>query len=134
MMGALEALLAREACMRLCLDIAVLADARDAAGLAQLFTEDGVFERLGQVFRGREAIRQAIAARPAEVWSRHYPANIRIDIADDGRSANGSSYLLMFRGKAGVDGHELIHAEYLDEFALTAEGWRFSARKVSLRP
>ena len=96
--------------------------------------EDGVFDRPGQISQGRETIRAAIAARPAEVWTRHYCSNIRIDLASDGLSASGQSYLLLFRGRHGSADHEIVRAEYRDTFALTASGWRIQSRKVAVLP
>ena len=133
-MGSVEALLAREACQRLCLDFAAHADASAAEASAALFVEDGVFDRPGQISQGRETIRAAIAARPAEVWTRHYCSNIRIDLASDGLSASGQSYLLLFRGRHGSADHEIVRAEYRDTFALTASGWRIQSRKVAVLP
>lgn len=134
MNAGLEALLAREACARLCVDFAGHADAREADRLALLFTSDGEFDRLGQVFKGREAIRNAIAARPEDVWTRHYVSNIRIDVGPDGLAARGVCHLLLFRGKTGTAGHEVIHAEYEDVFVRAEEGWQIASRKVIGRP
>lgn len=133
-MSSIEALLAREACQRLCLDFAVHADASAAEALAALFVEDGVFDRPGQTSQGRVTIRAAIAARPAEVWTRHYCSNIRIDLSSDGQSAIGQSYLLLFRGRHGATDHEIVRAEYHDAFVLTTSGWRIQSRKVAVLP
>ncbi len=133
-MSSIEALLAREACQRLCLDFAVHADASAAEALAALFVEDGVFDRPGQTSQGRVTIRAAIAARPAEVWTRHYCSNIRIDLSSDGQSAIGQSYLLLFRGRNGATYNEIVRAEYHDAFVLTTSGWRIQSRKVAVLP
>ncbi|MBL6751946.1 MAG: nuclear transport factor 2 family protein [Nevskia sp.] len=121
-------------CERLCLDYCAHADAPRPDEVAQLYTPDGEFDRVGQVFKGREAIRALIAGRPPGVWTRHECSNIRIEVGADGRTASGHCDLLMQRGKAGVEGHETIRGEYFDEFEQTAEGWRFSSRKVILKP
>ncbi len=133
-MNTLEAVLAREACHRLCLDFAAHADASNADALALLFAENAVFERLGQISQGRDAIRAAIAARPADVWTRHYCSNIRIDLASDGQSASGEGYFLLFRGTKGSSEHQIVHAEFRDLFTLTPSGWRFLSRKVAVLP
>ena len=133
-MSPIEALLVREACQRLCLDFAAHADAGDADALAALFVEDGVFDRLGQVSKGREAIRAVIAARPADVWTRHYCSNIRIDLASDGQSASGQGYFLLFRGPKGSTDHQIVHAEFRDTFAPTTAGWRIASRNVVVLP
>ncbi len=133
-MSGIDALLAREACTRLCADFAAHADEKAADALAGLFIAEGMFDRLGQIFTGHAAIRDVIAARPAEIWVRHYTSNVRIDLAADGQTASGRCHLLMFRGRVGAEGHEVIHAGYEDAFVLTDAGWRFSSRKVIARP
>jgi ketosteroid isomerase-like protein len=131
-MEGINALLAREACQRLCLDFAAHADQNNPDALAALFMPDAVFERLGEIHRGREAIRALIAGRPADVWSRHYCSNIRIDLAPDGQSASGQGYFLMFRGPVGSADRATVHAEFRDTFVLTPSGWRIQSRKVFL--
>ena len=56
-------------CEALCKAYGDRADARDADGLAALYVEDGVFDRLGQRLVGRDAIRDVIASRPLDVWT-----------------------------------------------------------------
>ena len=122
------------ACEALCKIYGPHADAGEADALADLYTPDGVFDRLGQRIVGRDAIRQVIAGRPAGVWTKHRCSNVRIEIAPDGCSATGRTDLDMERGQQGVDKVDHIRAEYSDEFVLTAEGWRFRTRVVRLVP
>lgn len=123
---------AREACFGLCYEYAVQADAGNAVALAALYTEDGVFDRMGQRFVGREAIRQVIAGRPVGVWTRHVFSDVHVDISGDGRSASGRALLCMQRGRDGERDIEEVRAEFEDCYALTAEGWRFRERMVRL--
>ena len=125
---------AREACEALCKAYGPHADAGDADALANLYTPDGVFDRLGQLIVGRDAIRQLIAGRPAGVWTKHHCSNVRIEVAADGRSARGRTDLEMQRGSADVEKVDEVRAEYFDAFVLTEEGWRFKSRKVVLVP
>jgi ketosteroid isomerase-like protein len=120
-------------CERLCRDYCTHADAPNADALAALYAADGVFDRVGQLFAGRAAIRGLIAGRPPGTWTRHQCRNVRIELAADGRSASGHCDLLMQRGSAGADQHDTIRAEYFDAFVLTDEGWRFASRKVVLK-
>ncbi len=123
--------IAQEACEALSHDYGRLADAWDAEGLAALFTEDGVFDRLGTRYEGREAIRHFIANRPREFWARHEGRNFRLQLAADGRSAEGWLDLRLERGRAGeTTPFEVINARYHDRFLLTPAGWRFAERKV----
>jgi len=124
---------ARSACEVLCQAYGRHADAREADALAALFVPDGVFDRLGTEFRGRDAIRGVIASRPAGVWTKHVCSNPRIEVSADGRSASGTVDLDMERGQDGVEKIERMRGVYTDQFVLTDEGWRFAVRKVVLR-
>ncbi len=123
---------ALRACEALCKTYGPHADAGDADALAGLYTPDGVFDRLGQLIVGRDAIRQVIAGRPPGVWTKHVCSNVRIELAADGRSASGRVDLDMERGQAGVEKVDRIRAEYVDQFVLSDEGWRFRRREVRL--
>lgn len=125
---------ARAACEALCHAYGPHADAGEADALAQLYTENAVFDRLGQRFVGRAAIRGVIAGRAPGVWTKHACSNIRVDIDADGRAANGHVDLAMQRGREGSAEVEHLRAEYFDRFVLTEEGWRFSERRVVLVP
>ncbi len=106
--------------------------AGEADAFANLYTPDGVFDRMGQLIVGFDAIRNVIAGRAPGVWTRHDCSNIRIEIGADGRSATGRVDLQMQRGREGAAEIEHLRAEYFDRFVLTDQGWRFSLRKVSL--
>lgn len=121
---------ARAACEALCKAYGPAADAGDGEALANLFTPDGVFNRLGTEIAGRAAIRAMIASRPVGVWTQHQCSNVRIEIAADGRSASGKVDLQMRRGSADGDSVDEIRAEYTDRYVLTDEGWRIRERKV----
>ena len=121
-------------CEALCKAYGECADARDADGLAALYIEDGVFDRFGQRFVGRHAIRDVIASRPAGVWTRHAFINCRIDVGADRKTATGTVSLEMQRGRDGASEIEHIRAECHDAFVLTGQGWRFASRKVVPTP
>lgn len=124
---------AQRACEALCKAYGPHADAREADALANLFAPDGVFDRLGTEFKGREAIRSVIAGRPAGVWTKHVCSNVRIEVGADGRGAHGTVDLEMERGQDGSDKSEKLRGVYTDRFVLTDEGWRFASRKVVLK-
>ncbi|MGQ0621163.1 MAG: nuclear transport factor 2 family protein [Panacagrimonas sp.] len=121
-------------CESLCRAYGALADAGDADAFADLYTADGVFDRLGQLITGREALRDIIAGRPAGVWTRHRYSNARIEVATNARSASGRIDLEMQRGREGSSEVDHIRAEYQDHFVLTDRGWRFASRKVVIKP
>ena len=121
-----------EACTALVKAYGERADAGDADGFAQLYVEDGVFDRLGQLICGQAAIREVIAGRPPGTWSRHLCSNIRISVDDDGRGASGVVDLDMQRGQAGSEDIQRLHGKYEDRYVLTDRGWRIQSRRVSL--
>ncbi len=124
---------AREACERLSHDYGHHADAWEADKLAELFTPDGVFNRLGTKIAGRDAIRAFIAGRPRDVWQTHRGSHFTFTLGDDGRSATGTLDLEMARGKAGeTQASETVYARYHDQFVLTDAGWKIKLREVVL--
>lgn len=124
---------ARSACEALSHAYGHHADAWEADQLADLFTPDGVFDRLGVQIVGRAAIRDFIANRPRDVWQTHRGSNFRFQFGADGRSASGTLDLEMARGKVGeTQASDTVHARYHDQFVLTDAGWRFKLRKVVL--
>lgn len=122
------------ACTALCKAYGELADANEADAFAALYTEDGVFDRLGQLIEGPAALRNVIAGRPPGTWSRHVCSNIRIEVDADGRNASGTVDLDMQRGIAGSDEVQRLQAVYHDRYVLTDAGWRIRLRKVELVP
>ncbi len=116
------------ACARLLLRSIRAFDERDWPVYASLFTDDGVFIRANQPdepLAGREAIRAALAARPATRLTRHLCTNIEIDVLD-AEHARGSCYLVLY-----VEAGQRV-GEYHDTFERTAEGWRISRREGRL--
>jgi uncharacterized protein (TIGR02246 family) len=102
-------------------------DEKDWGAYAASFTEDGVFEILGQ----RRVGRDEIAAGPARDLTRfhrtqHFSTNHVIAV--DGDAATAQSYMLAVHvpdaGEPGV--HADIGGCYRCECRRTAEGWRFA--------
>jgi hypothetical protein len=142
-MDPLERLLAERACERLVLLYALYVDEGRAGEVASLFTEDGRWEGAdGSVMAGRDAIAAAFGARQglARRTSRHVCTNVLVDVADDGTSAAGSTYLMNYRhdsqnGAAAVPApadHPKFVGTYYDRFVSTADGWRIAERRFSM--
>jgi hypothetical protein len=119
------------ACTRLCIDFAHFVDTREYDSLAGLFTEEGTFERRGEVLRGRQSILGGMQARPADVITRHVCTNIRIQPQADG-SARGNCYLLLFHATSGEPSAAPTVAEYSDVYVLEAGSWRIQSRVAAL--
>lgn len=98
--------------------------------LVELFTEDGAFVGLATA-RGREDLRTFFAdlqkGSLTSWW--HFSSNETIELADDGGSATGETWLLQ---PCVVDGQSQIAAgRYVDRMVRCPDGrWRFSERKV----
>ena len=124
-------------CTRLCHDFAWTVDMRKYDMFAALFAPDGVFERAGQPSRGHEAIRKFLDARPADRVTRHLCTNIRIEMTGPD-TATGSCSALMYQSQAGKDAQlplpvsAPVVVEYLDDYVLTVEGWKFGYRRTSI--
>jgi ketosteroid isomerase-like protein len=137
----LNRLLDERACERLVIDYTHLVDFGEAARIADLFTEDGVWEAEGVRMDGRDAIRAGFGARQGVTrrTSRHVCTNLAITLtgADE---ATGISYLVNYRhdsptGTAELPapaGHPKFVGEYHDRFVRTADGWRIAHRRCTL--
>lgn len=125
------------ACTRLVHSYAHYADFGESRNAAALFTPEGVLEMPeGRHFAGREAIRKRLEEQPASQVSRHLISNLLIDPVDADR-ARGFCYFTLYRGtRDDADGHlasqvPFVVGHYDDEFAHTADGWRFAARRLT---
>ena len=138
---ALTRLLDERACERLVIDYTHLVDFGEAARIADLFTEDGVWEAEGVRMEGRDAIRAGFGARQGVTrrTSRHVCTNLAITLAgpDD---ATGVSYLVNYRHDSASGVAELpapaglpkFVGEYFDRFVRTPDGWRIAHRRCTL--
>lgn len=110
-------------------------DQRQYERVAELFTEDGRFNRLGTAYTGRDAIRQLFESRPADVVIRHLCTNIRITL-HSANEASGQCYAVFFKGTAAIDGELPVAAsapvvsEYHDVYLRTEQGWRIQERRA----
>ena len=79
----IERLLHEHACARLCIEFAHFIDAREHERFLDLFTDDGVLDRLGEVFDGKAAIADMLAARSPQLFTRHLCTDIVVDVHSD---------------------------------------------------
>ena len=116
-------------CTRLAHRFCCLADRSDAAGVANLFTANGKFERGDLRVEGRAGIEKMTAARPPGMVTRHLLTTTLVEaIADD--AAEGRHYCLVYVSGAGHNPERPIVREYQDRYRLTDEGWRIESRLV----
>lgn len=124
------------ACAQLTIHATYRADAHDIDGFLDLLTDDAVVVRMGETFAGREALLQMLRKRPRDRVTRHllgFPAVSRVD----DRTARSISYYTLFEANAAEAPSPPypLHdptgvGEYHDEYRLTEDGWRISARRI----
>lgn len=135
-MDDLQRLLIENACRTLVLHTAAHADAHEPDRLAACFTDDAVLVRPNAPpLRGREAIRQAYAQRPAGRLTRHLVTHTRVEI-ESAAVAHAHSVVLLWTGsladEPGPQGRPAQPPQVLGEFddhcVLTPAGWRIARR------
>lgn len=140
-MNDLDRLLAERACERLIVEYCRLVDFGEAGRIAELFTEAGRWEGVDLLLQGQNEIRGWFERREgvARRVSRHVCTNVAVDVVAEDR-AESLCYLINYR-QDRAEGDESLPVpgdipkyvgELRDTFARTAEGWRFSARKVDV--
>ncbi|MCP5263872.1 MAG: nuclear transport factor 2 family protein [Rhodoferax sp.] len=125
-------------CQAIVTAFSVHADLGELEQCAALFTEDGQFERRGEMLTGRPAILAALRARPPLLHARHHclPPHVTIRDAD---SADGITYFTIYRHEgalaagtpAPLTGPASI-GEFHDRFVRTPEGWRLRLRTTQV--
>jgi hypothetical protein len=139
-MDDLERLLIESACTRLVHEYCRRIDFGEGGRVAELFTDDGVWEGAGSPMRGTPAIRDGFAPleRSGAPLMRHLVTNVTIDVVDPD-TATGLTYWINYRGKRSADdtgpvpsGPPRFAGEYRDRFVRTPDGWRFAHRQASV--
>jgi ketosteroid isomerase-like protein len=134
-MDDLQRMAIERACERLVAQYCHFIDHGEAARVAELFTEDGVWTSPDATMAGREAVLAGFQRRQerAKRLSRHVCCNLLVEIQDEDH-ASGVVYLTLYRhdGEPGpriapLDGPAVV-GEYRDAFTRTADGWRFARR------
>jgi uncharacterized protein (TIGR02246 family) len=111
----------------------------DADGLAELFTEDGVWENpFFGTCRGREAIRSFFSdVSESIVWAYHIMVPIRIELASNGREASGTWYALSLSTQVSAKGprtHDpvIATADLEKQFVKKDGRWRIQHAKATM--
>ncbi len=121
-----------DACEELVLNYAWYRDRMDADGFGSIFSRDARLEVLGEVFEGRDAIRQRLIDGKDGPMTRHLMSTIRI-FPEDSDTARGVSYVTVYIAPRGdlpraLEDDPAI-GEYHDRFERTAEGWKIADRR-----
>ena len=125
-------------CARLCNDFIYHIDRRQYKQFINLFATDGLLDRFGVFFEGHGGLQKFCNARAKDAYVRHTCNNIRVDMTGS-NSATGTSCATMYQALAEpgavlplVPTALPLFAEYTDGYVLTADGWKFSSRKICL--
>jgi SnoaL-like domain len=104
-------------------------DERGGDGLADLFTEDGELDFMGELIRGRAAITDRLSGSGAAGLV-HVPYNPALDI--DGDTGTGTvDHMLLRRGDDGAFGVLLV-GRWIDKYAHDWNRWRIASRRIDL--
>jgi hypothetical protein len=123
-------------CRNLCYEFAYCIDHRKYRQLAELFSIDGVFDRVGQVLQGRPAIVEALEKRSVELRTRHVCHNVYFhEVTAD--QAKAIIYNTTLVGRGDPEGQAVPYAmsqgaflEFRDTYRKTSDGWRFAERSA----
>ncbi|MFB7636544.1 nuclear transport factor 2 family protein [Streptomyces sp. NPDC056149] len=101
----MDRLLAERACERLIIGFVHRLDLGDPGSVAELFTDDGVWEwpHAQRRVAGREALREYFGSRPGDRLSRRLMTNILVSVTSP-TTATATSYLTTYRVDGFVDG------------------------------
>jgi uncharacterized protein (TIGR02246 family) len=119
-------------CQRILTKFCLFNDRKQSDDLANLFTPDGVWLRLGKSLTGRENISKAMEARPATALHLHLLSNVFVMVTDADQ-AEVTSYKSIYYDAAGesldkpipLNGPKWVSV-YTDKFVRTDEGWRIA--------
>jgi ketosteroid isomerase-like protein len=129
---------AERACERLIVAYTHLIDFGEAARVAELFTEDGVWESAEATMRSRDEIAAGFARRQDNTGrrSRHVCTNVAVDLISATEAA-GVCYFTLYRADgvdpaavAPLEGPAIV-GEYHDRFVRTDDGWRIAHRRAT---
>lgn len=136
-MDATTRLLIEQECSKLPLLFAKYADDGDHVALAQLFTQDGTYDRPfqpGYPFHGRAAIQSIFRDRPP-ILVRHLVTNVLVEAVSQ-TQARGSNYVVMMSNHDLIEPPQSSNGIFVggfdDEYVLDDGTWRFASRKGHL--
>jgi uncharacterized protein (TIGR02246 family) len=105
-------------------------DSHDFDAYAALFTDDGELSLQGQTAKGRQAVRDFVAALPPEPRVIHIISNLSYRI--DGDTATGGAYWQDI-GMAGAVPGVLVAGHYEDTLRKVNGAWRIAKRDIVIQ-
>lgn len=137
-MDPMERLLAERACERLIIDFVHRLDLGEPSFVAELFTEDGVWQwpEDGRLVKGRDALRTYFGSRPADRLSRRMMSNVLVTVASPDTS-EAISYFTTYRvdgygGGVIPAGPPVQVGHYEDTFRRVGGTWLLASRTLRL--
>lgn len=128
-----EGISAREAITRLIFAYCSSIDSGRLDDTARLFS-DGTWRPGLRSFTGfdemHEFLSENVLLHDGVTGTRHTISNLRIDIADDGRTARSDCYVIVYQSVDGSAPHIIFQGAYEDSFSRVDEQWRFAERKI----
>ena len=109
----------------------------ERAKVAELFTDDGVWESDEARLEGRAQITSFFGRDDGPRKSRHVSSNIAVRVTGDG-TAEGLSYFTLYRHVGekprvpDLDNQPVILGQYTDRFVRTDAGWRIAHRRADV--
>lgn len=112
-------------------------DRRDYQSLADLFAANGVWIRHYVPLRGKEQILAAMAARPAEQFTRHVTTAFHFTEVSESRAKSVSTNVSYFSFQADklpalFQPENVMLLDFVDTYIKTDEGWRFLERDTQM--
>lgn len=112
-------------------------DFGERAAVADLFTDDGVWESDETRLEGRDQLVKFFGRDEPHRKSRHFTSNLAVHLTG-ADSAEGLSYFTLYRyvGEKprvpDLDNQPVIVGQYTDSFVRTPDGWRIKHRKADV--
>ena len=126
------------ACERLEHDYAIYRDRGDAEAFANIFTEDGEWGRPTTILKGRNAIRDYVAASADHPPEAHMQFTTTVQITPvDETPATGISYAIVLEAPMAEDGLPVtisafqVASESRSLNKLTDDGWKIATREYT---
>lgn len=109
-------------------------DSYNPEGLASLWVEDGVWDAgpgFGR-YEGPEAIKEFFAGiSDAITWAAHLVLNEMIDLAEDGRSASATWWIIEPHTLEGTTSAWIV-GRYIDDYVKVDGEWKFKSLKAEI--
>jgi len=136
-MNRIEQVAIEHDCAKLVYGYCQTIDAYDYDAFVELWAEDAVWETRAGVCKGHAEIRKYLDSRAKGVTGRHHSTNVVIDVVDE-KTARGRCYFMYYVGGPAAGngpatlGGPAVAGEYVDQFRLTAKGWKFAHRATAI--